>query len=92
MFLVDDFSPESSHAYPAITRRMHHFRENRNGWISIWRSGQAKREFLYVDDLADACIYLMRDYSSFDPINIGSGNVVSEKILNWVNRRTLTVV
>ena len=73
MFLVDDFSPESSHAYPAIIRRMHHFRENRNGWISIWRSGQAKREFLYVDDLADACIYLMRDYSSFDPISIGSG-------------------
>ena len=45
-------------------------------------TGQAKREFLSVDDLADACIYLMYDYSSFDPISIGSGNVVSEKILD----------
>ena len=41
-----------------------------------------KVKLLYIDDLADACIYLMHDYSSFDPINIGSGNVVSEKILN----------
>ena len=66
----DDFSPESSHVIPAIIHRMHHARENRDGCISIWGSGQAKREFLYVDDLANACIYLMRDYSSFDPINL----------------------
>jgi GDP-L-fucose synthase len=77
----DDFSPQSSHVIPAIIRRMHHARENRDGCISIWGSGQAKREFLFVNDLANACIYLMRDYSSFDPINIGSGNVVSIKSL-----------
>ena len=66
---------------PAITRRIHHARENRDGCISIWGSGQAKREFPYADDLANARIYLMRDYSSFDPINIGNGNVVSVKSL-----------
>ena len=75
------FGPESSHVIPAIIRRMHYARENRDSCISIWGAVQAKREFLFVNDLANACIYLMRDYSSFDPINIGSGNVVSIKSL-----------
>jgi GDP-L-fucose synthase len=73
----DDFSPDNSHVVAALLRRMHEAREADIPAVEIWGSGAPRREFLYVDDLADAGIFTMRHYDGDDPLNLGTGVVTS---------------
>jgi GDP-L-fucose synthase len=77
----DDFSPEDSHVIGALIHKMHKAKLDGVDTVEIWGTGMARREFIYVDDLADACLFLMHKYDSPDPINIGSGIDLSIKEL-----------
>ena len=69
----DNFHPENSHVLPALIRRFHEAKRDRLEQVTIWGSGSPRREFLHVDDLADASVHLMRHYSSAEIINVGVG-------------------
>jgi GDP-L-fucose synthase len=73
----DDFTPDGAHVAAALLRRIHDARETGAPSIEIWGSGKPRREFLYVDDLADACVLVMRQYTGDAPINIGTGMTTS---------------
>lgn len=73
----DDFGLEDSHVIAALIRKMHDAKTRGQPSVDIWGSGSPRREFIYVDDLADACIFLMRVYDSSRPINIGNGTDLS---------------
>ena len=73
----DNFDLENSHVLPALLRKFHEAKGSAAESVGIWGSGQPRREFLHVDDLADACVFLMRDYSSPDIINVGWGKDIS---------------
>ncbi|MEX2283721.1 MAG: GDP-L-fucose synthase [Gemmatimonadota bacterium] len=73
----DNFDYESSHVLPALLRKFHEARLAGAGEVVVWGSGTPRREFLHVDDLADACVFLMERYEQSDPINIGTGSDVS---------------
>jgi GDP-L-fucose synthase len=77
----DNFNPETSHVLPALIRRFHEAKENNQKEVVIWGTGKPKREFLYVDDLADACIFLMNNYQDNEIVNIGTGEDLSIKEL-----------
>ncbi len=77
----DNYHPENSHVLPALIRRFHEAKVNKAPNVTIWGTGSALREFLYSDDLADACIYLMQNYDDGEIVNIGSGEEVSIKHL-----------
>jgi len=77
----DNFDLQSSHVLPALIRRIHEAKESGLPTVEIWGSGTPLREFLYSDDLADACFFLMDRYDSDQIINIGSGVEVSIKDL-----------
>lgn len=77
----DDFRPEDSHVIAGLIRRMHEANINNLKKFVIWGTGKPKREFIYVDDLADACIFVMRNYDDIEPINLGSGETLSIKEL-----------
>ncbi len=69
----DNYHPENSHVLPALIRKFHEAKLNGADQVSIWGSGQPKREFLFADDLADACFFLMQNYNDKELINIGTG-------------------
>jgi GDP-L-fucose synthase len=69
----DDFSPEDSHVIAAMLRRLHEAKLRSDAQVSIWGSGRPRREFIYVDDLADACRFIMENYRGTSPINLGGG-------------------
>ncbi len=73
----DDFDPEESHVVPGLIRKMHEAKAAGLPFVDIWGTGTPRREFLYVEDLADACIFLMRAYDGPGPINIGGGTDVT---------------
>lgn len=73
----DDFSLDNSHVIAALIRKMHEAKEHGLESVDIWGSGAPRREFIFVDDLADACIFIMSEYNSPNPINIGSGTDLS---------------
>jgi GDP-L-fucose synthase len=73
----DNFHPENSHVVPALIRRFHEAKTSNAPQVSIWGSGQPLREFLHVDDLADALLFLMDHYSNGGIVNVGSGQEVS---------------
>jgi GDP-L-fucose synthase len=73
----DNFDLESSHVLPALLRKVHEARMAGTGTIEIWGSGKPLREFLYVDDCADALVYLLTHYSDMGHINVGSGEETS---------------
>ncbi len=75
--LNDNFDLNSSHVLPALIRKMHVAKIEERDEVEIWGSGTPLREFLHVDDLAEALVFLMRHYSAPEPINIGSGQEVS---------------
>ena len=62
---------------PALIRKCHEARSEGRREVSIWGTGSARREFLHVDDLADACVFLMRGYSALGHINVGTGEDIS---------------
>jgi GDP-L-fucose synthase len=69
----DNFDLSSSHVLPALMRKFHEAKVRGEREVEIWGSGSAKREFLHVDDLADACLFLMHNYEEPGPINVGTG-------------------
>ena len=69
----DNFGLENSHVLPAMIRRMHEARVSGAPSVTLWGTGTPRREFLYVDDLADACLFLMERYDGPDIVNIGTG-------------------
>ena len=69
----DNFDLQTSHVLPALIRRFHEAKENGDDSVTIWGTGSPRREFLHVDDLADACIFLIEDYSEAGHINVGVG-------------------
>lgn len=69
----DNFHPNDSHVLPALLRRFHLAKIQNSDSVTIWGTGKPVREFLHVDDLADACLFLMREYSGEKPVNAGSG-------------------
>jgi GDP-L-fucose synthase len=73
----DNFDLENSHVLPALIRKFHEAKINRKEEVVIWGTGTPKREFLYVDDLADALLFLMQHYESEEPINIGTGEDIA---------------
>ena len=73
----DNYHKENSHVLPALIRRFHEAKLNGDSKVTVWGTGKVLREFLYVDDLADACVYLLNNYSGNDTVNIGTGKEVS---------------
>jgi len=73
----DNFDPQSSHVLPALIRRFHEAKENSAGEVVLWGTGTPRREFLHVDDLAAASLFLLENYDSADTINVGVGQDVT---------------
>ena len=69
----DNFDLEGGHVLPALMRRFHEAREAGDDSVTVWGTGTARREFLHVDDLADACLFLMDRYSEAGHVNVGTG-------------------
>lgn len=69
----DNYHPENSHVLPALIRKFHEAKEAGKPTVTVWGTGTPKREFLYADDLADACVYLMLHYDGKELVNIGTG-------------------
>ena len=77
----DNYDLKNSHVLPALLRKFHTAKINNLPQVEIWGTGSPKREFLHVDDLADACFYLMQNYNQPDLVNIGTGEDISIKDL-----------
>jgi len=73
----DNFNLENSHVVPALIRKVCEAKENGDKSVTIWGTGSAYREFLHVDDMADACLFLMENYSGNETVNVGTGNDIS---------------
>ena len=77
----DNYDLNNSHVLPALIRKFHEAKERGDATVEIWGSGSPKREFLHVDDLAEACVYLMENYSEAELVNVGTGEDISIKDL-----------
>lgn len=77
----DNFNLENSHVMPALIRKFHDAKVNNLSCVEVWGTGSPKREFLHVDDMADATVFLMNNYDSVDFVNVGVGEDVSIKEL-----------
>jgi GDP-L-fucose synthase len=77
----DNYHPENSHVLPALIRRIVLAKKNNEPNVTIWGTGKPRREFLHVDDLADACYFLLQNYNEHGLVNIGCGTDVSIKEL-----------
>lgn len=77
----DNFDLQNSHVLPALIRKFHEAKINKDSTVTIWGTGTPKREFLYVDDMADACVFLLENYSDAQIVNVGTGKDVSIKAL-----------
>ena len=77
----DNYDLVNSHVLPALIRRFHEAKEQCQDSVTCWGDGTALREFLYVDDLANLCVFLMNNYNEQDPVNAGSGEEISIKQL-----------
>lgn len=90
----DNFDLENSHVLPALIRKFHEAKTQNLSEVSVWGTGAARREFMHVDDLADATLFLMQNYSSSEIINVGTGEDISIKeivetikeIIGWNGR------
>jgi GDP-L-fucose synthase len=77
----DNFDLNSSHVMPALIRKFHEAKINNSEYVEVWGSGKPLREFLYVDDMADGCVYLMENYDGDEHVNIGTGKEIAIKEL-----------
>ena len=73
----DNFDLKNSHVLPALIRKFHEAKVNNSEFVEVWGTGKPLREFLYVDDMADACVFLMENYDGEQHVNIGTGVEVS---------------
>lgn len=70
----DNFDLETAHVLPALLRKFHEAKERGENRVALWGTGTPRREFLHVDDLADACLFLLEKYDADEPINVGAGD------------------
>lgn len=85
----DNFDLETSHVLPALIRKFHEARINEDPEVVVWGTGSPKREFLYVDDLADAVLFLMHNYDDDEIINVGAGkDITIDELSNLVREIT----
>lgn len=80
----DNYHPENAHVLPMLLRRFHEAKTNKDSVVSVWGTGKPRREFLFADDMAEACFYLMEQYDAADIgelINVGTGEDISIKDL-----------
>jgi GDP-L-fucose synthase len=73
----DNFDLEKSHVLPALLRKAHELKVQGGGRLTVWGSGRPRREFLHVDDLADACVFLLEHYDGAEPVNVGCGEDIT---------------
>ena len=73
----DNYNLKNSHVLPALIRKFHEAKINNTPTVTMWGTGKPMREFLHVDDLADACLFLMHNYNEKDFVNIGAGKDIS---------------
>ena len=73
----DNYDPQNSHVLPALIRRFHEAKVSGAAKVTLWGTGSPLREFLYSDDLASACLFLLENYSEEDFINVGYGDEIS---------------
>lgn len=85
----DNYHPTHSHVLPALIRRFHEAKEAGLSQVTCWGSGTPLREFLYVDDLADACIFLMNNYSGNETVNVGTGKELSIRELTELTAKVI---
>ena len=85
----DNYDLKDSHVLPAMIRKFHEARESGAESVELWRTGSPLREFLYVDDMADACVFLLENYSGEQHVNIGTGKEVSIRELAETVCRTV---
>lgn len=86
----DNFNLSSSHVLPAMIRKFHDAKVNHAPIVECWGTGTPFREFLYVDDMADACVFLLENYNDEQHVNIGTGMEVSIKQLAEIIRKTVS--
>jgi len=90
----DNFHPANSHVPAALLRRLHEAKEAGLSEVAVWGSGRPRREFLHVDDLADACVFLLKTYSDDPHVNVGMGEDVTiaqfaemvRRVVGWQGR------
>ena len=85
----DNFDLDTSHVLPALIRKFHEANEAQDASVTIWGSGKPRREFLHVDDLADACVFLMDNYDEPEIINVGWGQDISIRELAELIGKTI---
>jgi len=85
----DNFDPKTSHVLPALMRRIHDAKRANVAEVEVWGSGRPRREFLHVDDLADACVFLMHRYDGEHALNVGVGEDVTIRELAELLRRVI---
>ncbi|WP_316816662.1 GDP-L-fucose synthase [Pedobacter nyackensis] len=85
----DNYHPQNSHVLPALIRKFHEAKVNGSKEVNIWGSGTPMREFLFADDLAEACYFLMQNYSEAGLINIGTGEDLTIKDLALLIKKTV---
>jgi GDP-L-fucose synthase len=73
----DNFDLQTSHVLPALLRKFHEAKARGDREVVVWGTGTPRREFLHVDDLADACWYLLNNYQGYEPVNVGTGQDIS---------------
>ena len=84
----DDFNPEDSHVVGALMRRMHEAKLQSRAEMTVWGTGEPVREFVYIENLANACIHVMRHYNDDLPVNLGTGSVFSIKDIAFSIKKT----
>ncbi|MEI6508870.1 MAG: GDP-L-fucose synthase [Bacteroidota bacterium] len=85
----DNYHPSHSHVLPALIRRIHEAKENNADFFEVWGTGTPFREFLFIDDLADACFLLMQNYNEKQFVNVGCGKDLSIKELAEVIKKVV---
>lgn len=85
----DNFDLQNSHVLPALIRKFHEAKLKNEKKVEVWGTGKVYREFLYVDDLADACFFLMQKYNESEIINIGTGKDLSIRKLTQLVKKTI---
>jgi len=83
----DNYDLENSHVLPALIRKFVEAKENNLPYVTVWGTGNVKREFLHVDDLAEACLFLMNNYNEISTINIGTGVDMTIKELSLLIKK-----
>jgi GDP-L-fucose synthase len=85
----DNYELQGSHVLPAMRRKFHEAKKNGDATVELWGTGSPLREFLYVDDMADACVFLLENYDGEQHVNIGTGKELTIKELAELVKKTV---